>query len=1026
MATKYWRSAVTPGSWTTASNWSDISHTGASSTSAPTSVDDCIIPPGVSVAVSTTSATGRSLTISPGAPVTLTGTSTLTITGAITLQSNTIVSLSGTIVFNNTTNDLISINTAGVLLGCSVTFGTNALASYRLESNLNISSSKVCTLSGGTLILNLYTLSCGNFVSTGTPSRNIQFTTDQNNPDLSTSIYLTNTITTAVLNISGSTFNITGPSSFIFTGITASTITSTITNTSTIPINVKVSNLSFNSGTGTYNRTGIIVITAASNFLSLDLSECNGSFLVTSRAFTMYGPIDMGMCINSGIPSGACSITFAARPSNALPNLSLDEAGLPINIEINLRNVTVGDILINGGYYIIPTQASIIDDLTVSSGNLTIDSTFSVASIFTQSGGTVILDSGAIFNVLDSVSHTGGTLKFLSYDSMYVTNSFTAGATGIMDLGTSDNNLSRLYAGNFLGSSTLYTIFCNSYYVRSSLYFPCQICVKGGSGAVSITSSGPAVVGDLGFISVNDVGGSVTFLDSSSKFYYTFAGSSAKVTIGTCNIKGLDTFFESGVITLTTSSTITINGPMVCYNTFSTGTGVIFNLNGTGTQENPDMFFVDATTNARYNINTGYYILDRTNVTTTNIFNIANGATLHTTGLATISCAEFSVSGTLKHSNALTIVLPLASSTTPFTTIGTIKSANGTSGTVRLDYTGTSTAGRSVFGPNTLTSAEDCLNLLENSIFTGSIDTLTIHSNWGNVDTSNKTGSVVFNAAIYGNLNHRTAGGNITFAGNRNTTANCTLTGFSSVNLLTVSKSAGASVSFNHNVFNKPVKVNSGILKLEGINTVTSISAATITVANGATLDIAKNIRILGGATLTVQTGGIVIPNQNTIFIIGTLNGGGAEYYELQVEYSGFTSYINGNNIINTLVLQNRSNTSVSGNNTIETITKFSNGGLETATVTFQDNTENIVNSITGYNIGFTLNMLRSNTGVAKPKIRRVAEIPWELGIGSTLTNVTGATATGTIVDQLNVNGIDFLTGEIMVASQSNKFFLFF
>lgn len=1049
MATKYWRSVITSGTWGTAANWSTTSHTGAANTTIPTSSDNVIIPNGVTVNSTATSNVCGTLTFSEFGSVspTLNVNSTLTINGpatgtpqigGLTLRSNTIISSTvstGVIVFNNNTGNTIRIDTAGVTLGCNIRFGISGTTPTSvLQNNITIANNKLCTLLSGTLTLNNFNLSCGSFISTGSLTRRIDFT---QNPEVDpiSNIYVTSISTADILDLDGTNFSFTGQSSFILIGNTTSTTVSTI-GTIAAPVNVKIAPPPTYDGNGIRIRTGIIAIDTGSNFLSLDLSECSGSFLITVRIINLYGPFDIGFdCISNGTISAGFTFQLRDRPVGALPTINtLVNGPIPIMFRYNAssqRGIRIGDLTVLGGDYIIDSTTDLADNLVVSGGKVTINDTVDVAGDLTISAGTLVLSNFSLLTLTaGDVYHSGGTLEFLNFDCMYVlAGNFNASGTGILDLGSiSDNSIQRFFVQNFITTSSSYTIKAYTKYDPAALSLPSQIGVNGSTGATNIISAPNIIGGDVGFYS-NNTGGSVAFTDNSGKFYYTFAGSSLKVTIGTCSIKGLDTYFEGGVIALATGgATATIAGPLIAYNTFSGGTNFNFNLNGTGTELKPNKFEVDGIIPATYNINSGHYNINTTNIETIGgSVNIASGATLRT-GTASIKCTGFTCRGTLKHNNGLAVYL-LSSGAVNASPISlhqgsTLLSTDGiTSGTVYLQYEGTSTSTRLLDSSATGTNAADYLNLIEYSGFTGSNDNTRLSGSWRNIDTTQKaTASFVFdNVEIYGNLQHRNAVGNVKFVGSSNTIAQSSGVGFSDLSQVVVEKSIGASVTFLHSVISRPVAVTSGTLILN--NSSMNINRS-ISVGPNGFLNIANDIRLLS-STLTLESGATVIPNQSSIFLDNTTLNGNGDYYNIRPISEN--NVINGNNKINSLLITGiGSGLLITGNNEIQNISKVSASGSTPSSIFFGNQTENIVNNITGLNSGFILNLRQSSLGGPRAKIRRETLTPWELGVGSTLNNVTGASATGNIVNQLNVTGIDFLTGELVVASNFDKFFLFF
>jgi hypothetical protein len=806
----------------------------------------------------------------------------------------------------------------------------------------------------------------------------------------------------------------------------------------------------FTTALNVHNRNGIIAITTGSNFLSLDLDAYYGSFLVTSRTFALYGAIYMGSCIASGAVSASFTLQLQARPTAAFPYI---DTAIDGPIEIITNGFTFGDLTVLGGDYYLNSPLVLTDDFSMSNGKLLINDGVTIGDSITLSGGILSLDSACVINAVGTVTHSGGTLKFLSYDTM-TTGAFTGSGTGILDLGGDDLfnyfYYQRLNVSKFTIASSTYTIKAYSYYSfygSLSTYFPAQIGLSGATCA-DLTISPIVSGGDVGFYS-NNFGGNVAFTDNSGKFYWTFAGSSTKVTIGTCNLKGLNTSGEGGTIAFGSSATATIAGPLTMDNTFSSGTTFTFNLTGLGsTEQYPVKHNVACVAPVAINIASGYHYLNgfslESGTATNGIFTIQSGASLDSGTGGLINCASFICNGTLKHDGNLDIALALGGSSVaqPLTIASgaTLKSRNGTTGArVRLVYDSTGTTARTLnqaFTGNATAVAADYLSLAEDSIKT--TDITQVYGYWNDVNTFNKSGDVPAsafkvkfnNVRIYGDFYYSNIEGDVTFAGNDNTYCYSTLpsAGLSLLTSVNISKGVNASVTFKHSFINKPVTVNSGILVLDAGTEAApassmDITTTTLTIAPNAVLNIAKDINVLFNSTLTVQTGGIVVPNLSTIFLKGTLNGGGATYYKIQpLYYGGLTVVINGNNTIDTLVMGRGALAQITGSNTIGTISKLYIANSFSTILTLNDGTTNIVTNITGYNTGFTLGIQRNNTGGNLPIIKRLNSLPWELGSGTELSGgTTGAIASGTIVNELSVVGIVFER-----LSASNKFFLFF
>ena len=103
-----------------------------------------------------------------------TNVSSTTVSGNYTLNAGmTVATNAGSLAFNSTSGTQL-ITTNGVTINAPVTF-SGIGGTFRLEDNLTVGSTRIVTLSAGTLDLNARTLTSGSFTSGGAVVRSIAF-----------------------------------------------------------------------------------------------------------------------------------------------------------------------------------------------------------------------------------------------------------------------------------------------------------------------------------------------------------------------------------------------------------------------------------------------------------------------------------------------------------------------------------------------------------------------------------------------------------------------------------------------------------------------------------------------------------------------------------------------------------------------------------------------------------------------------------------------------------------------------------
>jgi len=170
MADRYWVGGT--GTWNTSSttNWS-ASSGGGSGASVPTAADNVIFDQAATYTVTLTGVLAcLSITVSAGT-VTFSSTGTLAVSGSMSLVAATVWSATGTITFNSTSTGN-TVTTNGVTMSNSMTFN-GVGGSWQLQSALTLGSTRLTTLTNGTLDLNNYTLTTGIYAGTGSGVRSL-------------------------------------------------------------------------------------------------------------------------------------------------------------------------------------------------------------------------------------------------------------------------------------------------------------------------------------------------------------------------------------------------------------------------------------------------------------------------------------------------------------------------------------------------------------------------------------------------------------------------------------------------------------------------------------------------------------------------------------------------------------------------------------------------------------------------------------------------------------------------------------
>ena len=460
MANKYWVGGA--GTWNTTltTNWRTTSG-GSTVAAVPTAADSVIFDAnsGGTFAVTMTGALAcLDITVSTGGVVTFnTGTTpTLSVASNMAIDGGTVWNSTGTITFTATTAKTISTN--GAVINAPITFnGTGG--SWQLATSLTCSSTT--TLTAGTLNLNGFTLTTGNFASASAVARTIAFGTG-NIVCNGSGASLWNTSTVTNLTVTGTpTVNINNNSA------TASTVAPGAC--------TEAQSFNFNFTTGTYALT--FLATAAHTARSVDFTGYNGTWAATSTA-TIYGSLTF--------PTSAASASFATTISASAMTFGGTSGSKTINC--NSRTINF-PIIFNGVGSSWQYTSNMLVNGTITLTNGTIDVNSQTNGLFGISGIIMITGTVTLLNCPSSftLTHTSGTLNIGSAGTGACTlgaYTFTAGAL------TLNANLTLSSTGL---TWTAGTLTLNSYTLYSSAFVANGATIRAiafGTGNITITSSG--------------------------------------------------------------------------------------------------------------------------------------------------------------------------------------------------------------------------------------------------------------------------------------------------------------------------------------------------------------------------------------------------------------------------------------------------------------------------------------------------------------------------------------------------------
>jgi hypothetical protein len=632
---------------------------------------------------------------------------TLTIYGNLTFKSGMTISSGGSARTFAATSGTQKITSATLNLDFPITLAGTGIVQLQDALSVGAATSRIITLTSGTLDLNGFTLTnFGVFSSANTNTRSIAFNGGNYKNTLTTTTTVVSMATTTGFTYTGTpTFNITGNT----TGITT---TVSFTGTETNSLNINVS-----SGVGTVALTG--------TFKNINLTGFTGTLSNTAR--TIYG----NLIIPSGatLTAGANATTFAATSGTQ----QITSAGVNLDFPITFSGTITYQLQDD-----LAVGTSTSRTITHTSGTIDLQS-YTLTHFGTYTSSSSVSNRGFTGTGVYNITRTGTA----TYWDCAVATGFTrSGSPSVQFTGvnTSASTLTVLHgttAGGaeatamsfFFGSAPI-VVLANTNWIADLGVLPSSsISLSGGAtprtiyggffgGSTTTQSSNP--FGALTFASTsatarninifssyaltfNGVGGSWQLSGTSSAPTVTLTNGSFSTNGNSLGVATFD-FTTTGTRTLNINTTLTISSSGI-FKGISTGT----TLNNTGT------------------ISGSGYTVDVPNL---NIGNVI------TTGYISIgaSASSYTINNLTAPSGGGGFVYIYAGSTLNIAGNLSIDGASGNTNTLQSSFPGT----RATISKSSGTIITNNLNIVDSNATGGA--TWRAPTNYGNIDGGNNLG----------------------------------------------------------------------------------------------------------------------------------------------------------------------------------------------------------------------------------------------------------------------------------------------
>jgi len=460
MANKYWRGGS--GTWNTTNltNWSNTSN-GPSVTSTahlPNSGDNVFFdqPGTYTVSLSGGSATCLNFNVSAGT-ITFASSGTLAISGSMDIQNVTPTwTGTGTITFNSTSSGR-TIRTNGTNFNCSFTFNNGG--EWQLLDNLTstVTLTRTATLTNGTLDLNNFIFTIGNFSSSNNNARKIRFGSSGKIVlrDTGTSwntATITDFITEETQGVSGNNRRVDiNPNS------------SSAVTVSSGPAN-SMNSVSFNF-IGNFPLT--FLTTGSYSARNVDFSQYTGTWTWTTTSTpVIYGDLTLstGMGLTVTPSSTATALTFAGAEQTQ----TIDTKGRSFDRPITFSGSNT--YILANNFISGTSSSSSTRAVTLSSGTLNLGSSTLFCGTFTSTSGTArgidfssggnitaVAAGGTLWN-----SSVPGGLSVLGSNPLVNINNQTINATTIQ-VGTPSESNTFSFAFNSGANAPNLTLTAGNY-----------------------------------------------------------------------------------------------------------------------------------------------------------------------------------------------------------------------------------------------------------------------------------------------------------------------------------------------------------------------------------------------------------------------------------------------------------------------------------------------------------------------------------------------------------------------------------
>lgn len=566
----------------------------------------------------------------------------ITIFGDYTYTAGTLAAGNNTWTFAGT--DTETINTGGTIHDFPITFN-GAGGNFTLASNLtNITAgttTKLITLTAGTLTIGTFTVTCGQFNSSGSSARTLAFGTGKIVVNAQTTATIWDTSTSTNLSISGTrTVEVTGATAAITRTINSGTLGE---------------NTAFNFSLLT--SAGTIAFTASNTVHDLTVNATGTT--ISNIAITVYGNYSNA---GSTLTAGANAWTFAGTTSR-----TLNSGGITHDFPITFNGVGGTWTLTTNNLTLGSTRATTLTNGTLALGSLSLStgifsSNNSNTRSVTTSGGGITLTSGTA-TVFDTTTVTGLTttgnplvtisnsglaqVRTVSAGTLNEANAFSFSLTGSATISsvafTAGNTLYNLTI-NTTGvtvTNVALTIYGSYTLTSGTLGTGANAWTFAGTGSRTINDASAGTTHDFP-ITFNGVGGTFTL----SSNFTVGATRATTLTAGTLAL-GTRTW-STGTFSSSNSNTRSITasaGGQITITTAATSTvwdtGTVANLSTTG---NPLVEVISSGTSITRTINSGAlaeslafsFSLTGTATTSTVTFTASNtvdNLTINTTGV---------------------------------------------------------------------------------------------------------------------------------------------------------------------------------------------------------------------------------------------------------------------------------------------------------------------------------------------------------------------------------------------------------